>query len=146
MIRRPPRSTRTDTLFPYTTLFRSHLDPRQPFDHPVEHDDIGRRLAREQQRLLAVGGMLDEEILALEMEGQQFGERGVVLDQQHSGAGHASVSFYSVTAGLPPRSSEERRVGKDWDSTCRSRLSPSHETKNSKPTKHNCIILTHQTT
>src|SRR3546814_367620 len=28
MIRRPPRSTRTDTLFPYTTLFRSH-DPGQ---------------------------------------------------------------------------------------------------------------------
>src|SRR3546814_4678215 len=27
MIRRPPRSTRTDTLFPYTTLFRS--------DHPL---------------------------------------------------------------------------------------------------------------
>src|SRR3546814_19471711 len=26
MIRRPPRSTRTDTLFPYTTLFRSNLD------------------------------------------------------------------------------------------------------------------------
>src|SRR3546814_7002798 len=26
MIRRPPRSTRTDTLFPYTTLFRSTLD------------------------------------------------------------------------------------------------------------------------
>src|SRR3546814_14791502 len=26
MIRRPPRSTRTDTLFPYTTLFRSCLD------------------------------------------------------------------------------------------------------------------------
>src|SRR3546814_1976479 len=27
MIRRPPRSTRTDTLFPYTTLFRSALSP-----------------------------------------------------------------------------------------------------------------------
>src|SRR3546814_14194261 len=27
MIRRPPRSTRTDTLFPYTTLFRSLLRP-----------------------------------------------------------------------------------------------------------------------
>src|SRR3546814_8499123 len=25
MERRPPRSTRTDTLFPYTTLFRSHI-------------------------------------------------------------------------------------------------------------------------
>src|SRR3546814_12594765 len=31
MIRRPPRSTRTDTLFPYTTLFRS-LDLKQPDD------------------------------------------------------------------------------------------------------------------
>src|SRR3546814_4149633 len=34
MIRRPPRSTRTDTLFPYTTLFRSPFahrsDPRAP--------------------------------------------------------------------------------------------------------------------
>src|SRR3546814_7113936 len=28
MIRRPPRSTRTDTLFPYTTLFRSYLHRR----------------------------------------------------------------------------------------------------------------------
>src|SRR3546814_17464201 len=27
MIRRPPRSTRTDTLFPYTTLFRSEMMP-----------------------------------------------------------------------------------------------------------------------
>src|SRR3546814_21180974 len=30
MIRRPPRSTRTDTLFPYTTLFRSD-------DHSMQH-------------------------------------------------------------------------------------------------------------
>src|SRR3546814_5222668 len=29
MIRRPPRSTRTDTLFPYTTLFRSNAGVRQ---------------------------------------------------------------------------------------------------------------------
>src|SRR3546814_17285361 len=29
MIRRPPRSTRTDTLFPYTTLFRSPLHRRE---------------------------------------------------------------------------------------------------------------------
>src|SRR3546814_20080460 len=32
MIRRPPRSTRTDTLFPYTTLFRSRLEARQEAD------------------------------------------------------------------------------------------------------------------
>src|SRR3546814_4082338 len=30
MIRRPPRSTRTDTLFPYTTLFRSQDVPFNP--------------------------------------------------------------------------------------------------------------------
>src|SRR3546814_3828583 len=33
MIRRPPRSTRTDTLFPYTTLFRSQGDGMP--DHPL---------------------------------------------------------------------------------------------------------------
>src|SRR3546814_10226720 len=35
MIRRPPRSTRTDTLVPYPTLFRSHhvLQPRRRPDH-----------------------------------------------------------------------------------------------------------------
>src|SRR3546814_2327527 len=32
MIRRPPRSTRTDTLFPYTTLFRSLAGPKRPQD------------------------------------------------------------------------------------------------------------------
>src|SRR3546814_6943586 len=32
MIRRPPRSTRTDTLFPYTTLFRSLRDLGRPFE------------------------------------------------------------------------------------------------------------------
>src|SRR3546814_5819892 len=35
MIRRPPRSTRTDTLFPYTTLFRS---PIWATENPIERD------------------------------------------------------------------------------------------------------------
>src|SRR3546814_6220458 len=35
MVRRPPRSTRTDTLFPYTTLFRSDAGP--------QHDQAGDR-------------------------------------------------------------------------------------------------------
>src|SRR3546814_7569787 len=34
MIRRPPRSTRTDTLFPYTTLFRSLEAFNQPHNLP----------------------------------------------------------------------------------------------------------------
>src|SRR3546814_10462101 len=33
MIRRPPRSTRTDTLFPYTTLFRSKLSRERMITH-----------------------------------------------------------------------------------------------------------------
>src|SRR3546814_5875447 len=37
MIRRPPRSTRTDTLFPYTTLFRSDADRNgRPADRAVD--------------------------------------------------------------------------------------------------------------
>src|SRR3546814_3396333 len=40
MVRRPPRSTRTDTLFPYTTLFRSQLAqamPRIPVSGNLHH-------------------------------------------------------------------------------------------------------------
>src|SRR3546814_17895890 len=38
MIRRPPRSTRTDTLLPYTTRFRSIIRQRQPA--PVELETV----------------------------------------------------------------------------------------------------------
>src|SRR3546814_2073109 len=41
MIRRPPRSTRTDTLFPYTTLFRSCLWPAARERHHFPHRDAG---------------------------------------------------------------------------------------------------------
>src|SRR3546814_7170517 len=37
MIRRPPRSTRTDTLFPYTTLFRSKVIAEDIRDKVVRH-------------------------------------------------------------------------------------------------------------
>src|SRR3546814_7288176 len=50
MIRRPPRSTRTDTLFPYTTLFRApfkhrpHAEERSVSKHPVsKHVDDRHR-------------------------------------------------------------------------------------------------------
>src|SRR3546814_20185668 len=36
MIRRPPRSTRTDTLFPYTSLFRSRFGTRRFVHRPCE--------------------------------------------------------------------------------------------------------------
>src|SRR3546814_17570873 len=43
MIRRPPRSTRTDTLFPYTTLFRSVFDFLMAVLAAAEHRDIVHR-------------------------------------------------------------------------------------------------------
>src|SRR3546814_10270661 len=53
MIRRPPRSTRTDTLFPYTTLFRSlaEQDALRAYDldlsnlRDTDEDDVERLLA-----------------------------------------------------------------------------------------------------
>src|SRR3546814_5788914 len=50
MIRRPPRSTRTDTLFPYTTLFRSH--PRGWFN-------LGVQGCRHLDRVTAMRSSLD---------------------------------------------------------------------------------------
>src|SRR3546814_6520623 len=72
MIRRPPRSTRTDTLFPYTTLFRSvlRLQPDQRLAVVQDLAGLGAEIAvdgleqggfagavrTEQQGDLAVGG------------------------------------------------------------------------------------------
>src|SRR3546814_6555544 len=44
MIRRPPRSTRTDTLFPYTTLFRSEAGARD--QHVAAYPSRHQRMAR----------------------------------------------------------------------------------------------------
>src|SRR3546814_16139355 len=60
MLRRPPRSTRTDTLFPYTTLFRScrtgarHYWPGFPcYARPANPDGDRRNKARSVERRLA---------------------------------------------------------------------------------------------
>src|SRR3546814_20991372 len=58
MIRRPPRSTRTDTLFPYTTLFRS----------VAAVDDRGVSVVREQRRIerrRAPGDAVDHRVLLI---------------------------------------------------------------------------------
>src|SRR3546814_6455652 len=49
MIRRPPRSTRTDTLFPYTTLFRSRLPRTGARGVRIDHQ-AARYLARGRSR------------------------------------------------------------------------------------------------
>src|SRR3546814_15337591 len=42
MIRRPPKSTRTDTLFPYTTLFRSEIESASTGEHGGFREVIAR--------------------------------------------------------------------------------------------------------
>src|SRR3546814_21162165 len=75
MIRRPPRSTRTDTLFPYTTLFRSHcrkteirlLDPREEWlDALLQlvnrrlHGAVGHRSQRRRRVANDIPGGVEE--------------------------------------------------------------------------------------
>src|SRR3546814_13406268 len=117
MIRRPPRSTRTDTLFPYTTLFRSHpvgrVDPHgQPrLAHLERPDPLGEPEMRE-----AVGAT-DRQDRHMVLR-----QRGEPLPHLVEGAGHDRRD-------LPPpvgQRSEERRVGKECVSACRSRWSPYH--------------------
>src|SRR3546814_15125148 len=75
MIRRPPRSTRTDTLFPYTTLFRSHpgviIAPAITLDHnqmlPVDRTDRARD-ALEQRRQRGIALLLAAMPAALAVE------------------------------------------------------------------------------
>src|SRR3546814_5951125 len=52
MIRRPPRSTRTDTLFPYTTLFRSGFTVHPPgtgIMHTINLERLARVVATEER-------------------------------------------------------------------------------------------------
>src|SRR3546814_14150250 len=71
MIRRPPRSTRTDTLFPYTTLFRSAgLDLLRLLDRLVDAADHVERLLGDvvafavDDHLEAADGVLQRHVLA----------------------------------------------------------------------------------
>src|SRR3546814_17098512 len=97
MRRRPPRSTRTDTLFPYTTLFRSHLRLKRGSQHPR-----GRISAH--AACVGAGVALAHALVVLRRtEGQ-----------------------HRLAIGYREKRSEERRVGKECVSTCRSRWSPYH--------------------
>src|SRR3546814_15590717 len=115
MIRRPPRSTRTDTLFPYTTLFRSAAGTQlRPFvviagvtahvTHRVDRTGTAEYATTRPpkpppvERRHRCGAVIPVDALATD----QLGDAG----------GHMR--------------SEERRVGKECVSTCRSRWAPSH--------------------
>src|SRR3546814_5944563 len=57
MIRRPPRSTRTDTLFPYTTLFRSVGDDGADVAATDDAQRLAGQLHAHEARLLPLAGL-----------------------------------------------------------------------------------------
>src|SRR3546814_14206449 len=109
MIRRPPRSTRTDTLFPYTALGQIIRGDRgaDELGGPIRIADMSGQAAE-----LGIGTLIYfAAVLSINL--------GLInlfpvpmLDGGH-------LLFYAVER------SEERRVGTEWVSTCRSRWSPS---------------------
>src|SRR3546814_12636059 len=98
MIRRPPRSTRTDTLFPYTTLFRSAY----------------------KGGIIAPG--INLSLDALVAAATKLPKIAIAPPENRSVIGRTTEAQMHIGVFR----SEERRVGKECVSTCRSRWSPDH--------------------
>src|SRR3546814_17267167 len=121
MIRRPPRSTRTDTLFPYTTRFRSCDESgglnagAMTFAAVMLTPEVAAAI---HARFRAVTGLKGE------LKGSRISltERAYLLELFDRAGGRAWVA---VAEGAK-LSSAERRVGKECVRTCRSRWSPYH--------------------
>src|SRR3546814_12526952 len=106
MRRRPPRSTRTDTLFPYTTLFRSTSQYSGDILYLPGGDTYWGEPALEDRHILCAAftdSFLDE------------------IFQNEGGRPQ-----FRPCADIRNGRSEERRVGKACVSTCGSRWSPYH--------------------
>src|SRR3546814_3406481 len=72
MIRRPPRSTRTDTLFPYTTLFRSTgTVADQTLQQPVHEHRQARTITVEKEHEHNAQGQFENATADLGTAGQQ---------------------------------------------------------------------------
>src|SRR3546814_15393213 len=108
LIRRPPISTRTDTLFPYTTLFRSpSWYPHVAGQVPVQNEPAACTYAGNACSAHTEAAMRPAARGSCKLQAGLHKKRGA-------------------------RRSEERRVGKECVSKCRSRWSPYHSKKNTK--------------
>src|SRR3546814_12206114 len=145
MIRRPPRSTRTDTLFPYPTLSRSRDDLRL---HPGNARAVAAGSAGQTRQRLTpqapppVGAHLGAtgfagKAVAPECAPTQGGRRGPTARRTAARYRPATRSrTHSPRCRHHARRSrrtrpEERRVGKECDSTWRDRRAP-HTNKKKK--------------
>src|SRR3546814_11280485 len=132
MIRRPPRSTRTDTLLPYPTLFRSLAEKTgrfagSPADRPellswlfFIASGIGPYSGQAVHFQLAAPEKLP---YAINRYRREVDRHYQVLDQHLAGRDYIVGSDYTI-ADISAWRSEERRDGKEVASTCRSWWSP----------------------
>src|SRR3546814_13836942 len=132
MIRLPPSSTRTDTLFPYTTLFRSYSKDNLEYvtltfsgflTSFIYNDKFNLTTSDEQP------DSIDASILFLKQHISQALTLKEIADHVHLSVSHFSGLFHKRTGFSPIEylnRSEESRVGKECVSTCRSRWSPYH--------------------
>src|SRR3546814_11197306 len=105
MIRRPPRSTRTDTLFPYTTLFRSCQNSQEIIVlrlGKMQPGQFGFGLSQERLRLAKIEGRSDSGIKP------PLGEAQPLPPPAHRGLGQCGP-FVSFTRGVVGRGAGETK-------------------------------------
>src|SRR3546814_7421236 len=141
MIRRPPRSTRTDTLFPYTTLFRSLLlgNLRQDlFRRGGGDDDVGKRL-----HLRRAVDVAERDMVGMRLaKGLELGGRATVLQaasRVHVGQHHdlfrrEDLRRFRHEAHAEDPDRKSTRLNSSH--SCASRM-PSSAGKNTKTRIHN---------
>src|SRR3546814_8243075 len=105
MLRRPPRSTRTDTLFPYTTLFRSEwpewgnpVTDKAAFDYMLSYIPYDNVTAQAYPPMLASAGLNDPRVTYWEppkwvarLRAARTNDPALLL-RTNMGAGHAGKS------------------------------------------------------
>src|SRR3546814_20750910 len=127
MIRRPPRSTRTVTLFPYTTLFRSAVG-RLVLDGDVILPADGGTI--NERRKLALNGHVSVAV-AIAPGGRLIGTpeirlQGVPVEEERA---PFLVEATKAAAEAIADRSDGRSGGTEGDRTCRTRWSHYHKKK-----------------
>src|SRR3546814_18030188 len=121
MIRRPPRSTRTDPLFPYTTLFRSPTGGAAGDQRPViapalpgvlDRTVMARHIRRTHGELVEVE-LAEHHRAGLPQFRRDGGFVGWDEAVENMAAGRGQQAF-----GAERVRSERRRVGKEWVGPC----------------------------
>src|SRR3546814_20342480 len=126
MIRRPPRSTRPYTLFPYTTLFRSSRFVGMPGMHGTYEANMAMQNC---DVLIAIGARFDDRVIGNPRHFSLTPRKIVHIDIDPSSISKRVRVDVPIVGNVKDvlqefNRSEERRVGKECVSTCRSRWSP----------------------